>query len=318
MSAACAAVADGTPGAVGAPCSDGAARAVGAPSSDGAAGDVFAVCPICPHACTLEEGQFGTCGARKAKGRAVVAANYGELTALALDPIEKKPLARFRPGTSILSAGSYGCNLNCPFCQNSDISRMHGNRLYGNINVTTPMDLVATAMAMKNRGSIGLAYTYNEPLISYEFILDTAKLAHEAGLVNAIVSNGYINEAPFRELLSHLDAANIDLKAFRQKFYDLVGAPKGLETVKRSIELASQYIHVEVTTLIIPGLNDSQEEIDELTSWLAGINPDIPYHLSRFHPAYRMLDKPPTPRSTILQLVDVAKAHLKHVYTGNM
>jgi len=132
------------------------------------------------------------------------------------------------------------------------------------------------------------------------------------------VSNGYINEPMFKGLLEFLDAANIDLKAFSQKFYDMVSAPKGLETVKRSIELAAQAIHVEVTTLIIPGLNDSAEEIDALTAWLAGIDANIPYHLSRFHPAYRMLDRPPTPRSTITKLVEVARAHLRYVYTGNM
>ena len=292
--------------------------AFGTTSVTAASNDTVATCPVCPHACTLKEGRFGACGARRASGGVVVADNYGKLTSLALDPIEKKPLVRYHPGAMILSAGSYGCNLNCSFCQNSDISRMHGNRLSGRINESTPENLVEAAVSLKSRGNIGLAYTYNEPLVGFEFILDTARLAHEAGLLNVIVSNGYINEPVFRELLSHLDAANIDLKAFSQKFYDMVGAPEGLKTVKRSIALAAQFIHVEVTTLIIPGLNDSVEEIDELTAWLAGIDASIPYHLSRFHPSYRMLDKPPTPRSTILKLTEIAQKHLKYVYTGNI
>ena len=287
-------------------------------SAQAASDATVALCPICPHACSLKEDQFGICGARRASGGVVVADNYGKLTSLALDPIEKKPLSRFHPGAMILSAGSFGCNLNCSFCQNSSISRMHGSRTSERVCTSTPEDLVSTALNMRGRGNIGLAYTYNEPLVGYEFVLDTAQLAHEAGLLNAIVSNGYINESMFCELLSHLDAANIDLKAFNQKFYDMVGAPGGLETVKRSIVLAAKRIHVEVTTLIIPGLNDSAEEIDELASWLAGIDANIPYHLSRFHPAYRMLDKSPTPRSTILKLAEVARTHLKHVYTGNM
>ena len=281
-------------------------------------GSTVASCPICPHACTLSEGRLGICGARRATDGTIIADNYGKLTSLALDPIEKKPLARFHPGTTILSAGSYGCNLNCLFCQNSDISRMCGDRLSGRIDASTPETLVETALRLKSRGNIGIAYTYNEPLVGYEFVLDTARLAHETGLLNVIVSNGYINEPVFLELLMFLDAANIDLKAFSQKFYDMVGAPKGLETARRSIELAAQTIHVEVTTLIIPGLNDSTEEIDEMTAWLAGIDANIPYHLSRFHPAYRMLDRPPTPRSTITKLVEVAKSHLRYVYAGNM
>ena len=287
----------------------------------------FAECPICPHACKLKEGQLGTCGGRRAHKGTVVADNYGKLTALALDPIEKKPLARFHPGSMILSAGSYGCNLFCPFCQNSDISRMSGRKIdvpdtpdkaSRDTKTYSPEELVEAALAMKGRKNIGIAYTYNEPLVGYEFVFDTAKRAHEAGLLNVIVSNGYINKGVFGELLCHLDAANIDLKSFRQDFYDRLGAPKGLETVKRSIEIAAQSIHVEVTTLIIPGLNDDEAEIDELAAWLAGINPDIPLHLTRFYPAYRMLDVPQTPRATILRLVDTAKRRLNHVYAGNM
>jgi pyruvate formate lyase activating enzyme len=248
-----------------------------------------------------------------------VADSYGKLTALALDPIEKKPLARFRPGSMVLSAGSYGCNLACPFCQNSDIARAHGgNNLAPRLQTNTPAQLIETALSLKNRGNIGIAYTYNEPLINYEFVSDTARLAHEAGLLNVIVTNGYINEGPLAALLPHLDAANIDLKGFTQAFYDRLGAPRGLATAKRSIELAARVIHVEVTTLIIPGLNDSADEIERLATWLASINPQIPLHLTRFHPAYRMLNVPPTPRETIHTLIRVASQHLQTVLPGNM
>jgi pyruvate formate lyase activating enzyme len=275
-------------------------------------------CPICPHACALAEGQFGVCGARVARNGSVIADTYGRLTALALDPIEKKPLARFHPGSMILSVGSYGCNLNCPFCQNSDIARGRGDQLGLRFDERSPEALVETALTLRSRGNIGIAYTYNEPLIGYEFVRDTARLAHESGLLNVIVTNGYINEEPFAALLPHLDAANIDLKGFTQDFYDRVGAPNGLATVKRSIELAARALHVEVTTLIIPGLNDSAEEIEQLALWLASIDPNIPLHLTRFHPAHRMLDVPPTPHATIHRLVPVASRRLKTVLAGNM
>ncbi|MDR0347650.1 MAG: AmmeMemoRadiSam system radical SAM enzyme [Coriobacteriales bacterium] len=280
------------------------------------------VCPLCPHACALTEGNFGVCGGRVARGGAVVADNYGRLTALALDPIEKKPLAAFHPASTILSVGSYGCNLSCPFCQNSSIARLRGDRLgqlgAPRIDTRTPNELVETALTLKKRGNIGIAYTYNEPLIGYEFVTDTAKLAHEAGLLNVIVTNGYVNEAPLVALLPHLDAANIDLKGFTQDFYHRVGAPKGLATVKRSIELAAPVIHVEVTTLISPGLNDNTEEIESLARWLAEIDPHIPLHLTRFHPSYRMLDVAPTPRATIHHLIAVAQRHLHTVLPGNL
>jgi pyruvate formate lyase activating enzyme len=173
------------------------------------------------------------------------------------------------------------------------------------------------ASGLKDRGNIGIAYTYNEPLVGYEFVADTARLAHQAGLLNVVVTNGYLNEGPLAALLPHLDAANIDLKGFTQGFYDRVGAPDGLATVMRAIELASRAIHVEVTTLIIPGLNDDGEQIGRLSAWLADIDPTIPLHLTRFHPAYRMLDTPPTPRATIRKLIDIASPHLQTVLPGN-
>ena len=277
-----------------------------------------AVCLLCPHSCQLTDGQLGICGARQAKDGRVVAANYGQLSALALDPIEKKPLAEFCPGSTILSVGSYGCNLNCPFCQNSDIARMRALALTRPVTFHKPKDIVEAALSLQDQRNIGIAYTYNEPLVGYEFVRDTAALAHESELKNVLVSNGYVKAAALTALLPLLDAANIDLKGFTQEFYDRVGAPQGLATVRRSIELAAEAIHLEVTTLIVPGLNDSPEEIAALAKWLAGISPEIPLHLSRFHPAHRMLDKPPTPRQTIRELADVARQHLRKVYMGNM
>ena len=216
-----------------------------------------AVCPICPHACALVEGQTGLCRARVAEGGEVVDANYGRITSLALDPIEKKPLARFRPGSKVLSVGSYGCNLRCPFCQNASIA-CAGERDVPWREIA-PAELVDAAASLVTEGNIGLAFTYNEPLVGLEFVRDTARLAHERGLVNVLVSNGYVNDGPLHEVAPFIDAANIDLKGFTQSFYDLVGGD--LATVKHTIEVlaATPSCHLEVTTLVIPGLNDSDQ-----------------------------------------------------------
>ena len=318
LSAADASVGDASVGNAAAGAASACAAATGAAGASAAGSGGRALCPICPHACRLAQEQLGVCGARQALNGKVVAANYGQLTALALDPIEKKPLAEFCPGSTILSVGSYGCNLNCPFCQNSDIARMRALSPARPVTFHSPKDIVEAALGLQSRGNIGIAYTYNEPLVSYEFVMDTAALAHQAGLKNVLVSNGYVNAAPFAKLLGLLDAANIDLKGFNQGFYDLVGAPQGLAAVKHSIQMAAEAIHLEVTTLIIPGLNDSREEVAALAQWLAGINPEIPLHLSRFHPAHRMLDRPPTPRQTIRELAEVARQHLHSIYMGNM
>jgi pyruvate formate lyase activating enzyme len=271
-----------------------------------------AVCTICPHRCALEEGQTGFCRARKCVNGAIVCENYGRATSLALDPIEKKPLSRFHPGSMILSVGSYGCNLRCPFCQNSDIS-MADQSL--DTVYLSPEDLVRRALSLRAKGNIGIAYTYNEPLIGYEYVMDCAKLAHENGLLNVAVTNGFILEEPLRSLLPYLDAMNIDLKGFTERFYKLLRGD--LETVKRTIELASRACHVEVTTLIVPGENDSEEEMDALSAWLSSLNPEIPLHVSRFFPRYRMQDRGATPVSTVCRLAEVAGTHLRNVYTGN-
>jgi len=271
------------------------------------------VCGICPHHCHLLEGQVGLCHARVNKEDQIVCDNYGKLTGLALDPIEKKPLRHFYPGSKILSVGSYGCNLKCPFCQNCDISMVDGKHL--DLIETTCEDLVKKAQELIKQGNIGIAYTYNEPLIGYEFVRDCAKIAKKEGLKNVVVTNGYICEEPLMALLPHIDALNIDLKAFTDPFYRKLGGD--LETVKRSIKLAAAQSHVEVTTLVIPGENDSAEEMEELSKWIAGINPEIPLHISRFFPRWQMQDKEATTVKSVYDLAQIARRHLKYVYMGN-
>ncbi len=270
-------------------------------------------CRICPHHCKLAEDNLGKCRARTNRNGRVVCENYGKLTAMALDPIEKKPLNCFWPGSKILSVGSYGCNMNCLFCQNSDISMTEGRKIH--TEFCSPEALVKKAAALKPIGNIGIAYTYNEPLVGFEYVYDCAELAKKQGLKNVVVTNGYICSEPLGELLPYIDAMNIDLKAFSDKFYHKMDGD--LETVKQSISLASKHCHLEVTTLIIPGENDGEDEMQELSLWLSSINPEIPFHISRFFPRWRMTDKYATPVNKIYQLVEIARKNLQHVYTGN-
>ena len=271
-----------------------------------------AECAICPRRCLLESGQTGFCGARKNTGGAITCENYGQITSMALDPIEKKPLRHFYPGSFILSVGSCGCNMRCPFCQNHRISTPaeKPDAVY-----VSPEALVEKAESLKSRGNIGIAYTYNEPLIGYEYVTDCARLAQKKGLKNVLVTNGFINEGPLSALLPFIDAANIDLKCFNDEYYRKLGG--GLDAVKRTIETAAQSIHVEVTTLIIPGENDSEGEMDMLSAWLSAINSDIPLHVSRFFPNYKYADKAPAPVEHIYSLAGTARKNLRRVYTGN-
>jgi pyruvate formate lyase activating enzyme len=259
----------------------------------------------------MDEGQRGICKARRCENGKIVCDNYGKLTSVALDPIEKKPLQRFFPGSMILSVGSYGCNLHCPFCQNSEISMSDAEPTV----YVSPDTLIEKAKSLVKQGNIGIAYTYNEPLISYEYVLDCARLAHEANLKNVLVTNGTICEEPLRILLPYIDAMNIDLKGFTQKYYNKLGGD--LDTVKRTIELSVAACHVEVTTLVVPRENDNEEEISAMAQWLASLSEDIPYHLSRFFPRYRMCDRGPTRVSDVYDLAEVARRWLKYVYTGN-
>lgn len=273
------------------------------------------ICPVCPHACALAEGQVGICGARLAVDGKVIDQNYGRLTSVALDPIEKKPLTRFRPGSAILSLGSYGCNMRCPFCQNASLACARQDTVQW--WQSTPQDVVNTARSLEQKGNIGIAYTYNEPLIGYEFVRDTGRLAHGAGLVNVVVSNGMINPEPLSELTEVIDAANIDLKGFSDSFYRWAGGD--FETVKHTITTLAHTptCHLEVTTLIIPGINDDPTLMDEMASWLATLDPDIPYHITRFFPCHKLTDREPTEVALIHQLVEIARGHLNHVYPGN-
>lgn len=269
-------------------------------------------CDICFHHCELDEGRTGLCRARANRGGQIVPLNYGRLTSLALDPIEKKPLRRFHPGGLVLSLGSFGCSLRCPFCQNAEIS-MAGAEFPA--RDYSPEALVQLALALRPRGNLGLAYTYNEPLVGYEFVRDCAALVREAGMFNVLVTNGTIEEAPWRALLPLIDAVNIDLKGFTEAWYRRLGGD--LETVKRSIALAAEACHLEVTTLVVPGCNDGEDELRALSGWLASLSPDIPLHISRFFPRHRMNDLPPTPVDTVYRLAAVARERLRYVYTGN-
>ncbi len=270
------------------------------------------VCEICFHHCELDEGKTGFCRARANRGGRIIPINYGRITSMALDPIEKKPLRRFRPGSLILSVGSFGCNLRCPFCQNYEIS-MAGEGIL--TEAVSPDELSLYAEKLCRAGNIGVAYTYNEPLVGYEYIRDCAEKVRDRGLVNVIVTNGTIEEKPWRELLPLIDAANIDLKGFTAGWYECLGGD--LDTVKRTIALAAENCHVEVTTLLVPGKNDSPEEVQGLARWLADISPAIPLHLSRFFPRYRFSQLPPTPVETVYGLAEKAREYLQFVYTGN-
>lgn len=274
-----------------------------------------ALCGLCPHKCRLQEGQTGFCRARKAQGGEVVPANYGLLTALQLDPIEKKPLAMFHPGSTILSAGSFGCNLRCPFCQNHEISQAGRGDVPERF--VSPEDLVRLALDLRPRGNIGVAFTYNEPLVGYEYVMDTSLLLRENGLKSVAVTNGMINPAPMEALAPRLDAMNIDLKSFSQDFYSKCQG--SLETVKSSIKTAVRAnVHVEVTFLVVPGMNDSPQEMEALSAWLAGVDPDIVLHITRFFPAYRMAQVPPTGIELMRRLRAIARGRLSHVFLGNV
>lgn len=269
-------------------------------------------CDLCFHHCRLDEGQTGLCRARGNRGGEIICLNYGKLTALALDPVEKKPLRRFHPGSMLLSAGSFGCNLHCPFCQNAGIAAA-GAEIPA--RYCPPERLVEEATRLRSRGNIGVAYTYNEPLVGYEYVRDCAALVHKAGMLNILVTNATIEEGPWQSLLPLIDAVNIDLKGFTEDWYRTLGGR--LETVQHSIALAARCCHVEVTTLIVPGANDRAEEIRALSGWLSSVSPEIPLHISRFFPRHRMTDRPPTPVETVYRLADVARENLHYVYTGN-
>ena len=285
----------------------------------------MARCDVCFRRCDIPEGRRGFCGARKCEDGRVVPENYGRVTALALDPIEKKPLRRFHPGSLILSVGSYGCNLRCHFCQNHDISwSAEALRYAEKAETVTPEALVEAALKLVPRGNIGLAFTYNEPLIGWEFVRDAARLSRDAGLKNVLVTNGTAALPVLEALAPFIDAMNIDLKGFTERYYSKV-LGGDFDMVRSFIAQAAQISHVELTTLIVPGLNDAEDEMRALTDWVAGlkgadgerIGADIPLHISRFFPRFHMTDRPATDVRRVYRLAEVARERLKYVYTGN-
>ncbi|MBN2325177.1 MAG: AmmeMemoRadiSam system radical SAM enzyme [Spirochaetes bacterium] len=268
-------------------------------------------CGLCPHRCSLGDGKTGICGVRTNRGGTLYTSIYGELSAVAMDPIEKKPLYHFFPGRSILSVGTVGCSFRCGFCQNYHISQDPGHPT----EYKSPEDTVALA---RGNASLGIAYTYSEPMVWYEWVIDTCRLARKQSLKNVFVTNGFINPKPLHELLDYADAFNVDLKSFSDEFYKKhVGGR--LDPVLETISEISkkEEIALEVTTLIIPGYNDSTDEMERLTDWLSGLGPDIPYHLSAYYPMYKFT-APPTPVSTLRRLEEIAQKKLRYVYLGNV
>lgn len=270
-------------------------------------------CDVCPHRCLLKPGQRGLCRGRINKDGRILPDNYGRLTVISMDPIEKKPFARFFPGSEILSVGSYGCNLSCPFCQNYSISQVDSDS--ADWREMAPEELADLALSI--RDNLGIAFTYNEPLIAWEYIRDTAKILKTADPSKqiALVSNGMANAHVIESLLPWIDAANIDVKGDNDFYRKSLGGD--LDTVKKTVELLVPSCHVEITTLLIPGCNDSEEWIRKETAWLASLDPDIPLHLTRYFPRYHC-QIPATPRDTILRLKKVAEEKLHYVYAGNM
>ena len=266
-------------------------------------------CLLCPNYCLLKKGETGRCGVRQNQNGRLYSLIYGETTSVALDPIEKKPLYHFHPGNSILSLGTKGCNLKCPWCQNWTISQ----DLSCPTEKMTPEEAVVRA---KQLNSFGIAYTYNEPFIWYEFVYDTARLAHQEGLKNVLVTNGYVNQKPLEEIIGLIDAMNIDVKSMEESFYQKYCGGK-LAPVLKSAELSAKRCHVEITNLIIPTLNDKQSDFQKLTDWVAEkLGKDTPLHFSRFFPAYK-IDIPPTPIETLKAAEAIAKKRLRFVYLGN-
>lgn len=266
-------------------------------------------CLLCPVGCKLSEGKIGICYGRQNVGGKLYAVNYGELVSMAVDPIEKKPLFHFYPGSRILSVGPNGCNLRCRHCQNWSISQDHSPTRY-----VAPEQLIEAA---RNSDSIGIAYTYSEPLIWWEYIYDTATLAREQGIKTVLVSNGYINEQPWRDLVGLIDAMNVDVKSMKPDFYRKVCKGK-LEDVLRTVEIAAENgVSLEVTNLVITNFNDSVEDIKLLVDWLSSIDRKIPLHFSRYFPHYKMTE-PETPVETLRLAYEIACEKLDYVYLGNI
>jgi pyruvate formate lyase activating enzyme len=273
-------------------------------------------CDVCPRACRLQEGQRGLCFVRAREHDQIVLTTYGRSSGFCVDPIEKKPLNHFLPGTSVLSFGTAGCNLACRFCQNWDISKSRETDTLA--DAATPEAIAEAAVAL---GCASVAFTYNDPTIFMEYAADVADACRERGVKAVAVTAGYICPEPRRDFYAHVDAANVDLKAFTEDFYRRITASH-LQPV---LDTLAYLVHetevwVEITTLLVPGYNDSDREIDELSSWVAQhLNPDVPLHFTAFHPDYKMLDVPPTPPATLAKARRIAQRNgLRYVYVGNV
>lgn len=293
-------------------------------TADAGSGSARVTCDACPRHCKLEEGALGYCRARSCQDGRVLPDNYGRLTSIALDPIQKKPIARWMQGSTVLSVGSYGCNLRCPFCQNWQISQSgEGDVPWREVS---PQELVRMALDARREQEAaggcmaGIAYTYNEPLVGWEYVRDCGELAHEAGLANVLVSNGCATPQVIATLAPLVDAANIDLKSFSPAFYNACGAPAGaLGAVRHTIEVlaAEPGCHLEVTMLVVPGMNDTDAHMRSLSRWLASVDRGVVLHVTRFFPRWHMSDARPTDVQLVYHLADVAREELDCVLVGN-
>ncbi|MDN5338632.1 MAG: pyruvate formate lyase activating enzyme [Thermotogaceae bacterium] len=267
------------------------------------------ICKLCPHSCVISNSKTGLCKVRMNKKGVLYSMNYGEISSISMDPIEKKPLFHFYPGTDILSIGSWGCNFKCPFCQNWQISQEEPG-----VQRIDPVRLVSIAL---EHNSKGIAYTYNEPMVWFEFVLDSSRLATKEGIYNVLVTNGFIELEPLKLLLQSVQAMNIDLKGFNEEFYRKVCKGE-LKSVMKVIEKSVEHgVHVEITTLIIPDENDNIKELREEFKWLSSLNPDIPLHISRYFPNYKY-SAPPTPVEKLVEAYENAREFLNFVYIGNL
>jgi pyruvate formate lyase activating enzyme len=270
--------------------------------------DGVVVCTLCAHLCRIKEGTAGLCMVRTNDKGTPRLPYYAEVSAMHVDPIEKKPLYHLHPGARLLSLGFLGCNFRCPFCQNYSISQSTRSAT----RTVLPADVPAL---VADTAADGVAYTYNEPTIHFEYVVEAADAVREAGYGNVLVTNGHLTRRPARELLAKMDGANVDLKSFSADFYreELGGS---LDAVKEFIAIAAELTHLEVTTLLIPGKNDSDEEVAAIVEFLASIDPAIPFHLSAYYPTYRY-DVRATPPATVERARAIACARLRHVYLGN-
>jgi pyruvate formate lyase activating enzyme len=274
-------------------------------------------CFLCSHHCLISDGKFGICSVRENRGGVLFTHAYGELIAQNVDPIEKKPLYHFLPGSKSFSIAAIGCNFQCGFCQNWQISQVNEAKALGlNPEEVKPGDVVRQT---KETGSRSISYTYSEPTIFFEYAYEISQLAKREGLFNVFVTNGYMTKEMVKTISPYLDAANIDLKSFRDDYYRKVCGGR-LAPVLKSIEgMKNLKIWIEVTTLVVPGQNDSKEELKEIADFLAGLDPSIPWHVSRFHPQYKMEDLESTPLDRLNKAYDIGKdAGLRYVYLGNV